>query len=60
MPYGAIMRRSTIGRLLLVCAVSYLVASMWPGSPRHLVLLGHAIPTDYLLGALLGVYLTGR
>ena len=54
------MRRSTIGRILLVCAVSYLVASFWPGSPRHLFLAGYGIPTDYLLGALLGVYLTGR
>lgn len=54
------MRRSTIGRILLVCACAYLVASFWPGSPAHLVLLGHGIPTDYLLGALLGVYLTGR
>lgn len=54
------MKKSTIGRILLVCAVAYMVAAIWPGSPTHLVLLGHGIPTDYMLGALLGVYLTGR
>lgn len=52
------MRHRTIARFALTCAVAYVVAHVWPGSPCHAYLLGFGIPTDYMLGGMLGLYLT--